>query len=120
MPGYAGGVSTTLFEQTGRRIKVEIDGVTVADSEQVVELAEGSLPRRYYFPKSDVRFDLLTPTDTSTVCSWKGTARYWSAVINGNVYRDILWGYDEPMDGAEQIAGLVSFYNDKVDIEVCD
>ena len=95
---------------------MEVDGVTLADSKDVIALHEGSLPVRYYFPKADVRFDLLTPTDTSTRCHWKGDASYWSAEVGGRLYPDILWGYEDPLPEAEGIAGRVSFYNNKVSI----
>ena len=103
---------------SGRRVRVEIDGVTVADSTNGSFLFETSLPTRFYLPKTDVRMDLLTPTDTATHCPYKGTARYWSAVVNGNTYDDIVWGYDTPLPESQKIAGLVSFYNEKVDIYV--
>ena len=106
------------IEASTQRIRVEIDGVTVADSERPMFLHEPGLPVRYYLPPSDIRMDLLVPTDTSTTCHWKGQARYWSAAINGKVHKDIAWGYDHPLVEAEAIAGLVSFYNEKVDVYV--
>ena len=112
------GMSTKTFEPLTTRVRVEIDGVVVADSKDAIALHEGSLPTRYYLPKEDVRFDLLTPTDTSTVCGWKGTARYWSADIGGDLHRDVVWGYETPLSGAEEIAGRVCFYNEKVDLLV--
>jgi uncharacterized protein (DUF427 family) len=93
-----------------------LDGVTIADSTDVVHLHEGNLPVRYYFPKSDVRFDMLTPTETSTRCHWKGDASYWSAEVGGRDYPDILWGYEDPLPGAADIEGRVAFYNDRVSI----
>jgi uncharacterized protein (DUF427 family) len=109
-------MSQNRFERPGTRVRVELDGVTVADSTDVVHLHEGNLPVRYYFPKSDVRFDLLTATDTSTRCHWKGNASYWSADIGGAVHDDILWGYEDPLPEASEIAGRVSFYNNRVAI----
>jgi len=106
------------IQASTQRVRVEIDGVTVADSERPMFLYEPGLPVRYYLPQSDVRMDLLVPTDTSTRCHWKGQARYWSAEINGKVHQDIVWGYDHPLIEAEAIAGLVSFYNEKVDVYV--
>ncbi|MGH3668653.1 MAG: DUF427 domain-containing protein, partial [Acidimicrobiia bacterium] len=91
-------------------------GVTVSDSIYGRFLHETGLPTRYYLPKSDVRMDLLTPTDRVTACPYKGTARYWSATVNGATYEDIVWGYDEPFPESERIGGLVSFYNEKIDI----
>jgi len=101
---------------SSRRVRVEIDGVTVADSTSGHFLYETGLPARYYLPKSDVRMDLLTPTDRVTACPYKGTARYWSAAVNGATYEDIVWGYDDPFPESDRIGGLVSFYNEKIDI----
>ncbi|MEX1125626.1 MAG: DUF427 domain-containing protein [Acidimicrobiia bacterium] len=103
---------------SGRRVRVEIDGVTVADSSNGSFLFETGLPPRYYLPKTDVRMHLMTPTSRSTACPYKGNARYWSATVNGQVHENILWGYDTPLPESQKIAGLVSFYNEKVDIYV--
>jgi uncharacterized protein (DUF427 family) len=103
---------------SGRRVRVEIDGVTVADSTNASFLFETGLPVRYYFPKTDVRMDLLSPTDSATHCPYKGTARYWSTDINGEVYEDIVWGYDYPVPESQKVAGLMAFYNEKTDIYI--
>lgn len=81
-------------------------------------LHESGLPVRYYLPKTDVRMDMMTPTERATVCPYKGTARYWTATIEGVPHQNILWGYDTPLPESEKIAGLVSFYNEKVDIYI--
>ena len=104
--------------RSSRHITVEIDGVVVADSSSPVILFETGLPPRYYLPKTDVRMDLLTETDTSTECPYKGTARYWSVTVDGTVHTDVVWGYDAPLPESFPIGGLVSFYNEKVDISV--
>lgn len=103
---------------SGRRVRVEVDGVTVADSTHASFLFETALPTRYYFPKTDIRMDLLTPTDKATQCPYKGSARYWSLTVNGETYPDIAWAYDAPFPESQKIMGLVSFYNEKVDIYV--
>lgn len=103
---------------SSRRVVVLVDGIVVADSMQPRLLFETNLPVRYYLPKLDVRMDLLEPTTTSSVCPYKGTAEYWSVTINGESHRDIAWGYREPISEAAKIAGLICFYNEKVDIEV--
>jgi uncharacterized protein (DUF427 family) len=103
---------------SSRRVRVEIDGVTVADSTNASFLYETGLPTRYYFPKTDVRMDLLTPTDKSTACPYKGTARYWSVTVDGETHEDVVWGYDAPLPESQKITGLVSFYNEKVDVYV--
>lgn len=103
---------------SGRRVRVEVDGVTVADSTNGTFLFETNLPTRYYLPKTDVRMDLLAPSDTATHCPYKGSARYWSVTIDGVTHQDIVWGYDAPLPESQRIGGLVSFYNEKVDIYV--
>ena len=62
--------------------------------------------------------DLLAPTDTSTACPYKGWAGYWSATVGGVTHDDIAWGYATPLPESEPIAGMVCFYNERVDIEV--
>lgn len=99
---------------SSRRVRVEVDGVTVADSSRPMILFETGLPARYYLPKTDVRLDLLTPTDTSTQCPYKGTAEYWS--VNGHT--DLAWSYRTPLEESRRIAGLIAFYNEKLDIYV--
>ncbi|HEU4895684.1 MAG TPA: DUF427 domain-containing protein [Acidimicrobiia bacterium] len=105
---------------SSRRVRVEIGGVTVAETTNASFLFETGLPTRYYIPKTDVRMDLLTPTDTVTRCPYKGDARYWSVNLGGQIHDDLVWGYDAPLPESQKIVGLVSFYNEKVDIYVDD
>jgi uncharacterized protein (DUF427 family) len=62
--------------------------------------------------------DLLTHTDTITHCPYKGAAEYWSVTIDGELCEDLVWSYRAPVHESAKIAGLVSFYNEKVDIYV--
>lgn len=103
---------------SSRHVRVLIDGVVVADSTRPVVLFETGLPARYYLPQTDVRMDLFTPTDKQTQCPYKGTARYWTATVNGVEHPDVLWSYPAPLHESLKVAGLVSFYNERVDIEV--
>lgn len=103
---------------SSRRVRVEIDGETVADTTHAAFLYETGLPTRYYIPKTDVRMDLLTPTDTQTACPYKGIARYWTLTVNGATHDDIIWGYDSPLPESQKITGLVAFYNEKADIYI--
>jgi uncharacterized protein (DUF427 family) len=103
---------------SGRRVRVAIDGVTVADSTNASFLFETGLPTRHYFPKTDVRMDLMTSTDRRTGCPYKGYARYWTATVNGETHDNVLWGYESPFPESQRIAGLVAFYNEKVDLYV--
>lgn len=101
---------------SSRHIRVEIDGVTVADSHRPRLLFETSLPTRYYLPKTDVRMDLLAPTDHLTRCPYKGTAEYYSVAVDGTTHDNAAWWYRHPTAESAPIAGYVCFYNERVDI----
>ena len=103
---------------SSRHVRVEVDGVTIAESVKPTLLFETGLPARYYLPKTHVRMDLLTPTDSVSHCPYKGQAQYWSVRANGRVHEDLAWSYRTPLPESPKIAGLVAFYNEKVDIYV--
>jgi uncharacterized protein (DUF427 family) len=97
-----------------RHVRVVLDGVLLAESHRPLALFETTLPTRWYLPPEDVRMDLLTPSDTVTRCPYKGTARYWSAAGED----DLAWSYPDPIPECPRIAGLVAFFNERVDLVV--
>ncbi len=102
-----------------RHVRVELDGVVLADTTSPVLLFETGLPTRYYVNRTDVDFSALTPTDSVTECPYKGrTSGYWTATINGEQYDDIAWAYDFPTPAVHAIAGMIAFYNERVDLIV--
>jgi uncharacterized protein (DUF427 family) len=102
--------------RSSRHIRVEIDGVVLAESTAPVLLFETGLPTRHYIQRTDVDFSVLEPSDTTTYCPYKGTTSdYWSARVNGALHEDIAWSYAYPAPEVIQIAGLVAFYDEKVD-----
>ncbi len=101
---------------SSRRVQVEIDGVTVADSDSPRILFETGLPPRYYLPLSDIRTDLLRPSSTATHCPYKGTAGYWSVDTGQALHEDVVWIYRTPLPESQKIAGLAAFYDEKVDV----
>ena len=62
--------------RSSRHVRVEVGGVTVAESSRTMMLIETGLPVRWYLPRADVRMDLLTPSESHTVCAYKGVASY--------------------------------------------
>jgi uncharacterized protein (DUF427 family) len=112
---------TITTEPVGERVRVVAGGETLADSTNVVVLRETGLPDRYYFPREDVRMELLVPTTTATSCPYKGDAQYWTAQLDadqpGEIVElvDVAWSYPTPISGREDITGLVCFYNERVD-----
>ena len=103
---------------SSRHVEVVVDGITVADSHQPRILFETGLPPRYYLPLSDVRMDLLVPSDSQTHCPYKGMATYWSLELDGRSLKDLVWIYRSPLPESQKIAGLACFYNEKVDLSV--
>ena len=103
-------------QPSSRHVIVEVDGTVVANSANPTILYETGLPPRYYLPVGDVRMEHLTPTDTSTGCPYKGFARYWTVTVDGVEHTDLAWGYDEPLPESAPVAGLICFYNEKVDL----
>ncbi len=105
---------------SSRRVVVMVDGTVVADSVRPTILYETGLPPRYYLPQSDVRMDHLRSTASVTGCPYKGWARYWDVTVDGVTHSDLAWGYRTPLPESAAIAGLVCFYNEKVDLVVDD
>ena len=105
--------------RSNRSIRVECDGVVLADATTCVMVFETGLPTRYYLDRTAVRWEHLEPSETQTPCPYKGTtSAYWSARVGGEVFPDLAWGYDFPTRQLLPIAGLVCFYNEQVDLTV--
>jgi uncharacterized protein (DUF427 family) len=103
---------------SSRHVRVEVDGVTIAESTGPRILFETGLPARYYLPKTHVRLDLLTHTDKATYCPYKGEAEYWSVRAGATVHENLVWSYPTPLPESDRIAGLMAFYNEKADLIV--
>ena len=102
--------------RSSRPVRVELEGVVLAESASPVMVFETGLPTRYYLPRTDVRFEHLLPTDTVTECPYKGTTTaYWSVRVGHATHQDLAWSYDFPTRQLLPITGLVAFYNEKVD-----
>jgi uncharacterized protein (DUF427 family) len=80
--------------------------LVLAQSDQTV-VVEGN----HYFPPASVRWDLLTPSDRTSRCFWKGQAHYWSVGSDPTTGTDVAWVYPEPLPAAEAIAGYIAFWN---------
>src|SRR5688500_10967722 len=104
------------FEPSGKRVRVEFNGATIADSGRALVLHETRLPPAYYFPAADVRTDLLAKTAHATHCPFKGNASYWTLKVGDRTAENAVWAYEEPYREAEKIRGYLSFYRDKVSL----
>jgi uncharacterized protein (DUF427 family) len=104
--------------QSSRHVEIVIDGVTVADTHRPTILLEGTLPTRYYIPRLDLRNEALVPTSTRTQCPYKGEAGYFSVQSPDREVKDVAWYYQNPTIESSKIAGLVSFFNERVEVYV--
>jgi uncharacterized protein (DUF427 family) len=102
-----------------RAVRVELDGVLLAESASAVLVFETGLPTRYYLNRSEINLAQLRPSDTVTDCPYKGrTTAYWSVQAGDTLHPDLAWSYDFPTRDLLPIAGLVAFYNEQVDIRL--
>lgn len=104
--------------RTDRQVRVSLDGELLAESTRALGLFESNLPSRWYLPREDV-LAALEASNTVTRCPYKGTAGYYSVRLgNGERAKDLVWFYDQPHPEVGRIAGLVCFFNEKVEIEL--
>ncbi|KAG7451223.1 DUF427-domain-containing protein [Guyanagaster necrorhizus] len=105
--------------QSSRHIRIEIDGVQVANTTKPRLLFETSLPVRTYIPKTDCRLDLLVPSDLKTSCPYKGEASYYHVQLSPDNRKDnVVWWYRNANLECASITGFVAFYDEKVDVWV--
>ena len=109
-PGYR-----VDFERSPRQLRVDFNGETVAHSTDAHLLLESSHVPVYYFPREDVRMDLMEATDLYTFCPFKGEANYWTLKVGQKRAENALWSYDEPFVEAASIKDHVAFYWNKMD-----
>ena len=81
------------------------NGAVLAESD-TFELVEGNV----YFPPESVKQERMAPSETHSVCSWKGTASYCDVVVDGQRNKDAAWYYPTPKDDARRIAGYIAFW----------
>lgn len=109
-PGYEIDLEPVLA-----RLRVELGGETVAESENAQVMYELGHAPVYYFSREDVRMDLLMPTDHHTHCPYKGDAGYVSVIAGGRSVENAVWYYDDPYEEMAHLKGLLGFYFERFD-----
>jgi uncharacterized protein (DUF427 family) len=93
-----------------RRVRVQLDGTVVAESDRAVRVLETASPPTIYLPPDEVRTDLLETGSGHTVCEWKGSASYFDVVTDGARAPGAAWAYEDPKDAYAELRGWLSFY----------
>ena len=81
------------------------NNATLAESDKTVVI-EGN----HYFPPDSIRQEFFQPSQTHTICPWKGEASYYNVVVNGETNKDAAWYYPEPKPAADEIRGYIAFW----------
>ena len=89
-------------------MKALCDAVVLAESDDIV-MVDGNP----YFPRESMRTEYFRDSQLTTVCGWKGTARYWDVVVEGRELSNVVWSYETPKPAAENIRERFAFYRGK-------
>jgi len=115
-PGFAKKPEHTItLEREGKRVSVVFNGETIAETTDAITLHEANYPPVYYLPREAVRAEVLTPTDHSTHCPFKGDASYWTIKVGDKASENAVWSYEIPFDEVVEIRNHMAFYADRMD-----
>ncbi len=103
------------LEPSPKRVRVVFGGETVADSTRAVVMIEPRHQPVHYFPRDDVRMDLMERTGHRSHCPFKGDASYWTLEVGDRVAEDAVWSYEEPFEAISAIKDYLAFYRDRMD-----
>jgi uncharacterized protein (DUF427 family) len=103
------------LEAVAKRVRVELAGVTLADTDAALRVCETASPPTYYLPPGCVRRDLLEPATGTSLCEWKGTAHYFSARVGERCVPCVAWCYPRPLPGYEALKDHLAFFPGRVD-----
>ncbi|RFU46901.1 DUF427 domain-containing protein [Paraburkholderia sp. DHOC27] len=113
--GGTGGGHRIDIKQNSHRVRVIHQGVTMADTQAALTLAETGLPEVFYFPRADVNMARLERSDHASHCPFKGDASYFHLRTEDGLVENAVWCYENPFEGVQQIKGYLAFYNSRVD-----
>lgn len=102
-------------ELDDRRVQVIHDGLTIADTRAAYRVLETASPPTFYLPPDDIRMEVLERSGRTSICEWKGRARYWTLRAGADLVKDVAWSYPQPSPGFEVIAGYLSFYPARIE-----
>lgn len=106
-------VKAKLFKGS---VTIKADGVEIGSSNQTVLVTESNHAPIYYLPIDDIKNEHLVDSNHVTRCPFKGKARYWNVRVGNHEIDNAVWGYETPYDEVLELAGLVAFFPNKVEI----
>lgn len=104
------------LEPGPERVRVLLDGETIADTHGALTVNETGYEPVHYIPAADVREDVLVPSTHTSYCPFKGEAHYWSIALGDKTAENAVWAYNEPYDEVMPLKGRFAFYPRLVDI----
>ncbi len=107
---------TITAQPADQNVCIEFNGVVIADSDRAILFKESRNPPVYYFPRDDVRMDLMQRTRHRTHCPFKGNASYWSLKVGDHEVENAVWSYENPIEDAASIKGSLAFYMQKLGV----
>jgi uncharacterized protein (DUF427 family) len=114
-PKLPGPDHPIVITHSGDRVLVKAAGRIVVDTRAALVLTEASYPPVYYLPRKDADMSLLSKTDHTTYCPYKGECSYYSIAGGGDRAKNAVWTYESPYPSAMEIKGHLAFYPDRVD-----
>lgn len=103
------------LEPSPKRVRVVFGGEKIADSTRAVVMLEPRHQPVHYFPRDDVRMDLMQRTDHRSHCPFKGDASYWTLAVGSRVAENAVWSYEDPFEDVAGIKKYIAFYRDRMD-----
>jgi uncharacterized protein (DUF427 family) len=109
----------TITAEPGR-LQALLQSRVIADSDETLTLQEASYAPVAYFPRKDVRTALLSRTEKTTYCPYKGVANYYTIAVEGRTIENAVWTYENPYPAMAAIKDRLAFYRDQVDVRSVD
>lgn len=108
------------IEPEPRAVQILFHDAVIASTDRALKLTEGAREPVYYIPRDHAEMAFFDDSDKRTECPLKGQARYWSISAEGYAGRDAVWSYEQPKEGAREIAGYLAFDTSQVRVAVAE
>lgn len=103
------------LENDERQVQVIFNNIIIADTVRATRVLETASPPVFYIPPEDIKKKYLLEGSGSSICEWKGEARYWTIKFREIVIENVGWSYPVPFEDYENIAEYISFYTSRLE-----